>query len=205
MPTNPSASGAGRPFRKALVPRHVATQRSDGNAAAGSQPGIPVEGGSVWDFGAQTIRGVVISVDGPYLAKQHTHWTASALKGLIVIGVIAPIVIVVSIAGKIWSLYYFGRSGNRQRSLAAEFGRQFSVSYVMTRIFRPADQMTVRDVRVRDSNGQEHLVRVRGELVYGGFSVGDEVEVTGFNRQGTLLLRSGWNRRTRSKLLVRAK
>jgi len=63
--------------------------------------------------------------------------------------------------------------------------------------------VAVRDLRLRDDEGDEHSIRCRGELRSGSISVGDDVLVWGMDRGGMLMVRFGWNYRTRTRINVR--
>lgn len=77
-------------------------------------------------------------------------------------------------------------------------------SFLLTRkLLGPAPTVPVRDIRVRDSAGQEVLVRLKGQLISGSISVGDDVVVEGWDRNGMLLFRRGYNKRIRTTIKVK--
>lgn len=70
------------------------------------------------------------------------------------------------------------------------------ISFLLTRrLMGPMANVPVRDVRLRDSSGDEHLVRLKGHLVLGSVAVGDEIIAEGWERKGMLLFRRGFNKR----------
>jgi hypothetical protein len=71
------------------------------------------------------------------------------------------------------------------------------------KLFGKEKQIQVRDVRLRDSQLLEHVVRFRGELRAGQVAVGDEIEIWGRNRGGTIMARWGYNFRTRTRISVK--
>lgn len=78
------------------------------------------------------------------------------------------------------------------------------ISFVLTRrLMGPVASIPTRDVRVRDGNGQDHLVRLKGHLQSGSISVGDEVTITGWRRSGTLVATGGFNRRVNARLVLK--
>jgi hypothetical protein len=78
------------------------------------------------------------------------------------------------------------------------------VSFVLTRrLMGPMANVPVRDIRIRDSGGQEFLVRMKGQLTSGSVSVGDDVVIEGWDRHGMLLFRRGYNKRIRTKIKVK--
>lgn len=78
------------------------------------------------------------------------------------------------------------------------------VGFLLTRrLMGPIANVPVRDIRLRDSAGQEFLVRMKGQLTSGSVSVGDDVVVEGWNRNGMLLFRRGYNNRIRTAIRVK--
>ena len=78
------------------------------------------------------------------------------------------------------------------------------VSFLLTRrLMGPMANVPVRDIRIRDSAGQEFLVRIKGQLTSGSVSVGDDVLVEGWDRNGMLLFRRGFNKRIRTAIKVK--
>lgn len=71
------------------------------------------------------------------------------------------------------------------------------------RLMGPMANVPVRDIRVRDAAGQEFLVRLKGQLTSGSVSVGDDVLLEGWDRNGMLLFRRGFNKRIRTAIKVR--
>lgn len=135
------------------------------------------------------------------MAKPETDWLRILLKlamGIILLPVILGVVIGALIIGITFSLLGIGTS-----RFFSSLASQIIGFFLMGKLFGPKEQVPVRDIRLRDDSGLEHLVRIRGELVAGNMNVGDEVEVEGFNRRGTLMLRRGLNKRTRSEIRVK--
>ena len=78
------------------------------------------------------------------------------------------------------------------------------VSFILTRrLMGPMANVPVRDIRIRDSGGQEFLVRMKGQLTSGSVSVGDDLLVEGWDRNGMLLFRRGYNKRIRTAIKVK--
>jgi hypothetical protein len=78
------------------------------------------------------------------------------------------------------------------------------VGFLLTRrLMGPVASVPVRDIRLRDSAGQEFLVRMKGQLTSGSVSVGDDVVVEGWDRSGMLLFRRGYNNRIRTEIRVK--
>jgi len=152
-------------------------------------------------LGLRKLAGTVIAVEPPYMAKPETDWRRILFKlamGILLLPVILGVVISALIIGLAFSFLGIG-SSKLFSGLASQM-----VGYFLTgKLFGPKEQVPVRDIRLRDASEQEHLVRIRGELVAGNVNVGDEVEVEGFDRRGTLMLRRGKNLRTRSEIRVK--
>jgi hypothetical protein len=78
------------------------------------------------------------------------------------------------------------------------------ISFMLTRrLIGPIANVPVRDIRVRDASGQETLVRMKGQLISGSVSVGDDILAEGWERNGTLLFRRGYNKRIRSDIRIK--
>lgn len=80
---------------------------------------------------------------------------------------------------------------------------QFLGFLFSAKLFGKEKQIQVRDVRLRDAKLQEYVVRFRGELRAGQVAVGDEIEIWGRNRGGTIMARWGYNFRTRTRISVK--
>ena len=152
-------------------------------------------------LGWRKLIGIVIVVEPPYMATVQTGWLSFFLKlslGILFLPILLGVVAGVMIMRMTFSFLGFGKSDFSSGIISQMVG------YFLThRLLKPKEQISVRDVRLRDKHGQEHLVRIRGELVAGNMNVGDEIEVEGFNRRGTLMIRRGFNKRTRSEIRVR--
>lgn len=174
-----------------------------GESAAGEQT-------SGWGsfLGWRRLSGTVIAVEPPYMAAPEFNWIAFLLKILLIIFlvlIIGPIILGIILglmaASLILSLVFPSTRGAGGGFVSGFFGH-FINFFFIGRAFRRRE-VAVRDVRLRDRTGQEHLLRIRGDVITGNFNVGDEIEVEGPNRRGTLLFRRGWNRRIRSEIRVR--
>jgi hypothetical protein len=144
--------------------------------------------------GAETIDGRVIQVDAMYLQKPDTQWGSILLKLLIYGATVYyfGFKIIIPIAA-LWLVLWL-ISKILPKGLLTGVAVQV-LSFLLTRkMMGPAANVPVRDVRVRDASGIDHLVRVKGHLVAGSLSVGDEVIVEGRNRNDTFICRRGHNK-----------
>jgi hypothetical protein len=82
------------------------------------------------------------------------------------------------------------------------FGQLLTLLF-SAKVFGKEKQIQVRDVRLRDTQLQEHVVRFRGELRAGQVAVGDTIEIWGRNRGGTVMARWGYNFRTKTRIVVK--
>lgn len=151
------------------------------------------------------VSGVVIAIDGPYMVKRESRWLGSVVRVALVAIITIPMVVGAFVVAQVLSVFSGWGSSRRGRDpgFVASAGRTFGGSYLASQFHRSQDGVPMRDVRVRDPARLEHLIRVEGDFVAGNFSVGDEVEVAGHDQHGTLLFRSGLNKRTRTKILVK--
>jgi hypothetical protein len=155
-------------------------------------------------FGWRRLTGTVLGLDAPYLSKPETTFAGVAAK--LVIGLLLIPVFLGALGAVMLFRFTFALLSPRSSGGPGFFSgllSQVSGFFLVGKLFGPKDQVLVRDFRLRDSTGQEHLVRLRGELTAGNLSVGDEVDVEGYNRRGTLMFRKGLNRRTRSEIVVK--
>jgi len=155
-------------------------------------------------FGWCRLTGTILGLDPPYMAKPEGSLAGGLgklLMGILLlplfVGLIGAIMLI-RLPFSLLSPRYAGRSG-----FFSGLVSQVSGVFVIGKLFGQKEQVLVRDFRLRDSTGMEHLVRLRGELVAGNLSVGDVVDVEGYNRRGTLMFRKGLNRRTQSEIVLK--
>jgi len=181
-------------------------------AQAGSTPAAtpsPVVNQSVFGssvfgpFGWRTLDGRVIQVEPIYLATPDFRWGRFLIKlgligatayyyGLIILLVLGALLVLAWLVSKILPLGFLS-------AIAVQV-----ISFMLTRrLVGPIANVPVRDIRVRDSSGQETLVRMKGQLTSGSVSVGDDVLLEGWERNGTLLFRKGYNKRIRSDIRIK--
>ncbi len=170
--------------------------------SAGSTNVVDNQVGFMSICGYHRLSGTVIALEPPYMSKPEPNWLIMLLKFLVGLAIL-PFVLGIALAFSILSYlppfnYWRGKPG-----FISNVASQVIGFFLTGKLFGPKDQVPVRDIRLRDAAGQEHLVRLRGELIAGNMNVGDEVEVEGFNRRGTLMFRRGRNNRTHSEILVK--
>ena len=190
------------------IPQGVAHQpQAPPVAIASSTPGPAAPRFSALEpFGWKSLDGRVVRAEPPYLGTPSFAW-GRFLVNLSVLGagvyavyytcgaVLFLFVVLFILA--LWLLGKVFRGG----FLTAVAVRVTS-SMLTRRLTRPVASAPVRDYRVRHSNGQETLVRLKGQLVAGSVCVGDDVHVEGFERAGILLLRRGYNKSIRAAIRV---
>lgn len=145
------------------------------------------------------IQGTVLWIDPPRQARR--EWTGfGCLRATLLIAVLVPMVIA---AVPIVIAMRMLRSGQSGSSFLSAVASHVTGHWVSMRLFGNARDVPVRDVRVRDANGQQYLVRVVGDLSMGNLSAEDAVTLSCVNRKGTYLLRRGVNHTTRSSIVPR--
>ena len=179
-------------------------------------------------LGWRSVDGTVIHINPSYFIPKPRQWAKGllwlAVIGLLIYGavlmieaglnlainalplIIALLLLVLFVRAALSRVFGFGAgrtgpSGGRGgffRNVASQFVGFFLTS----RLLGQRSTIPVCDYRVRDDQGEEHLVRVEGYVRSGAMSVGDDVWVRGSDRQGTLVLRSGWNKRLRAAIKV---
>ena len=169
---------------------------------------VPAAGGFERLLGLTRVSGVVVNVDGPYAVKRESNWIAATGKVLLLVAVAVvavPIGIAITIAGALFSVFFRGNYSRGRPGIFSWFAQAAGASFLGGQFHRRDDGVPVRDIRVRDAQRLEHLIRVEGDFVAGNFGIGDEVEVSGQTRHGTLIFRCGWNKRTRTKIVSRVR
>jgi hypothetical protein len=160
-------------------------------------------------FGWRVLHGTIIQADPPYMGHPDFSWLGLAVKAtllILAIIVLGPIVIGVFVGLAVVALmvsFLFPRNSSQTSGCLSSLASQMVGFFLTKRMVGSKPEIPVRDFRLRDDDGQEHLIRIKGELVSGSLGVGDEVEVQGIDRRGTLILRRGTNKRTRSEIQVR--
>lgn len=154
-------------------------------------------------LGWKSLDGRVIQVEPIYMGTPDSQWGLSLLKIVALFGIAyyfatQLLIVFVLLAVVAWFLAKILRGG-----FVSAVAVQVTSFMLTRRLLGPVASIQVRDVRVRDGNGQETLVRMKGQLVSGSLSVGDDVHVEGFERGGTLLFRRGYNNRIRAEIRVK--
>ena len=144
------------------------------------------------------VTGTIISIDPLYMAKPDAR---SFLSKLVIGLLLFPLVMAAMLVSFSFSMFSSGQS-NRPGVLS-NIGSQMTSFFLMGKLFGPKEQVPVRDLRLQDGHGQQQLVRIKGELIAGNVNVGDEIDVQGVDRHGTLMFESGWNRRIGTEIRVR--
>jgi hypothetical protein len=138
------------------------------------------------------------------------NWTGLAIKGgiaVVLIVVFGPVALGAIVTLAILSLLLRLVSPSSLRGGGPGFFKsvftQVTAFFLTSRLLAPARQIPVRNARLRDQSGTEHLVRVEGYITGGTLAVGDDVVLQGVYRRGTFVMKRGWNNRIRAELRVR--
>jgi len=113
------------------------------------------------------------------------------------------IIVVVLALGMRAALRFLGFGQGGGGGFIRGIATQFMAFFLTSRLLGQRPTIPVCDYRVRDSKGDEHLVRVEGYVQTGAMSVGDDVLIEGYDRGGTLVLKRGWNKRVRTVIKVK--
>ena len=177
----------------------------------GTNPPVAVQGAAVGTqvvastsalspLGWRSLDGRVIQVEPTYMANPDFHWVRLVVKlailgatvyyyGMLILMAIGVFLLLMWLLSKVPFL----------SAVSVQV-----VSFLLTRrLMGPMANVPVRDIRIRDSAGQEFLVRIKGQLTSGSVSVGDDVLVEGWDRNGMLLFRRGFNKRIRTAIKVK--
>lgn len=117
-----------------------------------------------------------------------------------------PIIVSAILAAPIIRLMFsfmFPSLAGERTQMQSGIGSQLLSFFLYGALFGPKKADTVRDIRLRDEQGQERLVRIVGDLVTGNVNIGDEIVAVGWNKRGTLMFYRGRNLRTNSEILAK--
>ena len=145
-----------------------------------------------------SISGTVIAIDSIYMVKPKPM---PLLLKIAIALFLLPFALGILIVVSLFSMMSSGQGG--QKGFLSQIGSHMATIFLVDRVFGQKEQVPVRDIRLRDIGGHEHLVRVRGELIAGTVNVGDEIDVEGTDENGTLMLERGWNKRIRTEIKVK--
>lgn len=173
-------------------------------AVLAPSPVATATGSSALGFlGWRSLDGRVIQVEPMYMAKPDFQWGFFLLK-LAVFGAAVyyyGLILLLAFAALLVFAWLFSKI--LPQGLLSGVAVQV-ISFMLTRrLMGPTTNTPVRDVRVRDGSGQETLVRIKGQLLSGSVSVGDDILVHGRERGGMLLFRRGYNKRIRADIKVK--
>ncbi len=154
-------------------------------------------------FGWRSIAGKVIHVEPIHLGVPDSRWGMLLLKLAAVGAAIYYFGLVVLMGiGALWVLTWL-LSKILPHGFIGTIATQV-VSFMLTRrLIGPVPSVPIRDFRLRDAGGKETLVRIKGTLTSGSVAVGDDVQVEGWERDGMLNFRRGFN--SRIQAVLRAK
>jgi hypothetical protein len=201
------------PARTTVTPQRIAFPGHTLAPAAGRAAAAAVGTGNAswWAnlLGWKTIEGRVINIDPMYMAQADFSWANLSLKLLVIatlVLILSPILIGLALGALVLMLmlsFLFPRSGDRYPGLISSTFSQATGFLFSRKLSKAPADIPVRDARLRDMAGVERLVRLKGHVIAGNINVGDEIVVTGVDRGGTLLFRSGWNKRINSEIKVK--
>jgi hypothetical protein len=181
---------------------------SSGAPAAVAASGVtlapaPSKVSALAPFGWRSLHGRVIHVDQVYMGTPDVRWARLLVKLSVVGGAVyyygtllLVLLVLLCVAGWLFSKVF---SGGFLSAVAV----QVTSFFLTRRLMGPVANVPIRDFRIRDSHGLETLVRIKGQLISGGVTVGDDVLVEGWERAGMIMFRRGHNNRIRADIRVR--
>jgi hypothetical protein len=156
----------------------------------------------IGSLGWMSLTGRVIQVEAIYMATPDFPWTSFLIKLGLVSAAIYYYGVILLVALVLFLLLMWMVS---KVPFLSTLTTQVLGFMLTRRLMGPVANVPVRDIRVRDSSGIEHLVRIKGQLTSGAVAVGDDVTVEGWNRGGMLLFRRGYNQRVRTAIKVKVR
>lgn len=161
-------------------------------------------------FGWRSVDGTVIHVGQAGLVKAPRRWWKLILKLIVVLGAFAvfgtialTVIAALFVLGLFTSLLFPRRERRASGGFVQSVASQVVGFFLTSRLLGQRPMIPACDYRLRDPNGQEHLIRVEGYLRTGGIAVGDDITAEGMDRHGTLVMQRGWNRRLGTLILVK--
>ena len=100
----------------------------------------------------------------------------------------------------------FFNFGKRQKSGPGFFSSLISnylSSVISFNVTKSREKVPVLNIRLKVGDNTFRDVRIQGEVLAGNFNVGDEIEVEGFYRGGTLIFQRGRNHKTQAEIIIR--
>ena len=130
------------------------------------------------------LEGHILMVDGPHMEQPDIDWGGLFLRLVFGLFVLFPIFIL---------LVIFTPSTAFQTAL-------YFILYGGT---RSTPQVPVRYLRVQDSTGKQNVVRMKGEMMWGMLSQGDDARFWGRWKSGNLMMDRAENRTTTSQVMLK--
>ena len=159
-------------------------------------------------FGWCSVSGTVIDVSQPYQIRPQGS-SVGCLISLLLLPVLIFVVpslllamVFITVPMKMFNMFGMGKPRGHP-GFFENLLRQITGAAVNNWFANRRDPVWVRDVRLRDPSGQQHVVRVQGDIVSGSVSIGDDVDLEGYDRGGTLFLSRGWNRSVNAKIKIK--
>jgi hypothetical protein len=204
-----SLSTSTKPFPPSSPPPKTVGYSGTAGPIATPVRSVPVPVSVSGWFGWKKIEGQVIHVEPAYMARPDFNWGGFFIKlliagfSLLIFGPIALGFIIFFFVLSLLLSILFPMNTSRGPGFLSSVASQVVGFFLTSKLLGPKADIPVRDIRLRDKTGQEHLIRLKGDLISGNINVGDEIEVEGYDRRGTLMLKRGLNKRTRSEIRVK--
>ena len=203
--------GKGPPPNVMAPPPSATMGRSSNSPAPRPSPPVAVQGAAggtqvvvgssaLSPFGWRSLDGRAIQVEPIYMANPDFHWARFVGKLAILGAAIYFYGLLILMALGVFLLLMWLLS---KVPFLSAISVQVVSFFLTRRLMGPMANVPVRDIRVRDAAGQEFLVRIKGQMTSGSVSVGDDVLVEGWDRNGMLLFRRGYNKRIRTAIKVK--
>lgn len=213
-PPSPPSSPVSRTAALSAIPPSAAVGHA-GTSAPSTQP-------TGWSFAQmfrwRAIDGTVIHVSPSRVGHLTREWWEVTLRlllfsvllltfGVVALAIFIVVFVVTLLFSALGSLFESRNKGgvtiNTGQGFFKGLASQLVSFFFIGKLFGPKATVPVCDYRLRDTDGNEHQVRIEGHVVSGSMTVGDSVLVHGYDHDGTVIARRGWNNRVSSQLSVR--
>lgn len=159
-------------------------------------------------FGWCKVSGTIINVSQPYQIRPPRSSLGCFLSLLllpILIFVVPSLFLAmffITVPLKMFNMFGMGKSRGHP-GFFENLLRQITGAAVNNWFTNRREPISVRDLRLQDAAGQQHIVRIQGDIVSGNVSMGDDVDLEGHDREGTLFLSRGWNKSANATIKIR--
>lgn len=130
---------------------------------------------------APKLDGHILMVDGPHMEQPDLEWAGLLVRIIVVLFLLLPLFIILLI-----------------------FMPNVVIPFVLYGLRPGANtQVPARYLRVQDSSSRQHIVKMKGDLMWGMLSQGDDAQFWGRWQGGNLVMEKAMNKATNSEVMLK--